>query len=140
MPITMTGRRAQGWDRGARARAAVLSAAPDAERRVVDRGGRGLRAANLSRQAHGRAAARVSRPATGFDHDRRRVANESLHTLIHVIADALTAHQREVLIALAIDGVPSEELAKRLDTTQGALYKTLHDARCKLKAKFADSC
>jgi RNA polymerase sigma-70 factor, ECF subfamily len=67
------------------------------------------------------------------------VAKESLGTLVHLIADELTAHQREVLIALAIDGVPTNELATGLDTTQGALYKTLHDARCKLRAKLDDS-
>ena len=66
------------------------------------------------------------------------VAKESLRTLIHLIGDELTAHQREVLIALAVNGVPSDELARGLDTTTGALYKTLHDARCKLRAKLDD--
>jgi RNA polymerase sigma-70 factor, ECF subfamily len=46
---------------------------------------------------------------------------------------ALTAHQRRVLTALAIDGVPIDVLADRLSTTRGALYKTLHDARAKLR-------
>jgi RNA polymerase sigma-70 factor (ECF subfamily) len=69
-------------------------------------------------------------------HDQS-VANESARTLARLIADELTAHQREVLVALVIDGVPTEHLARRLDTTPGALYKTLHDARRKLKAGFA---
>lgn len=47
----------------------------------------------------------------------------------------LTAHQRRVLIALALDGVPIDVLAERLNTTRGALYKTLHDARRKLRAE-----
>jgi RNA polymerase sigma-70 factor (ECF subfamily) len=38
------------------------------------------------------------------------------------------------LIALAIHGVATDDLANRLDMTSGALYKTLHDARRKLKA------
>jgi RNA polymerase sigma-70 factor (ECF subfamily) len=46
----------------------------------------------------------------------------------------LTAHQRRVLVALAINGVPIDVLAERLATTRGALYKTLHDARRKLRA------
>jgi RNA polymerase sigma-70 factor (ECF subfamily) len=46
----------------------------------------------------------------------------------------LTPHQREVLLALAVDGVPIDVLAERLDTTRGALYKTLHDARRNLRA------
>ena len=38
-----------------------------------------------------------------------------------------------VLLALAVDGVPIDVLAERLNTTRGALYKTLHDARRKLR-------
>ena len=47
---------------------------------------------------------------------------------------ALTPHQREVFVALALNGVPIDVLAERLGTTRGALYKTLHDARRKLRA------
>ncbi|MFP5371653.1 MAG: RNA polymerase sigma factor [Actinomycetes bacterium] len=54
------------------------------------------------------------------------------------IAGALTAHQRNVLVALALNGVPIDVLADRLGTTRGALYKTLHDARRKLRAHLAD--
>jgi RNA polymerase sigma-70 factor (ECF subfamily) len=53
------------------------------------------------------------------------------------IGEALTPHQRRVLIALAIDGVPVDVLADRLGTTRGALYKTLHDARRKLRGHLA---
>lgn len=62
------------------------------------------------------------------------VANELASTLARLIEEDLTPRQREVLIALAIDGVPSEGLARRLNTTTGALHKTLHVARSKLKA------
>ena len=64
----------------------------------------------------------------------RSAANESLRTLARLIAEDLTARQREVLVAITIDGEPTEDLARRLHTTPGALYKTLHDARRKLKA------
>jgi RNA polymerase sigma-70 factor (ECF subfamily) len=47
---------------------------------------------------------------------------------------ALTPHQRRVLVALALNGVPIDVLADRLRTTRGALYKTLHDARARLRA------
>jgi RNA polymerase sigma-70 factor, ECF subfamily len=47
---------------------------------------------------------------------------------------ALTPHQRRVLIALAVNGVPIDVLADRLNTSRGALYKTLHDARRSLRA------
>jgi RNA polymerase sigma-70 factor (ECF subfamily) len=62
------------------------------------------------------------------------VVRESARDVARLIREELTARQREVLIALVIDGVPTERLATRLDTTTGALHKTLHDARQKLRA------
>ena len=38
-----------------------------------------------------------------------------------------------MLLALTIDEVTAKSLAVRLDSTPGALYKTLHDARRKLR-------
>ena len=58
---------------------------------------------------------------------------ELLDAVRRGIADVLTAHQRRVLIALAVNGVPIDVLAERLNTNRGALYKTLHDARRKLR-------
>jgi RNA polymerase sigma-70 factor (ECF subfamily) len=46
----------------------------------------------------------------------------------------LSPHQREVLLAVAVNGVPIDVMAERLNTTRGALYKTVHDARKKLRA------
>jgi RNA polymerase sigma-70 factor (ECF subfamily) len=59
---------------------------------------------------------------------------ELLGRIAGAIKTELTPHQREVLVALAIDGVPIDVLAERLGTTRGALYKSLHDARRKLRA------
>ena len=59
--------------------------------------------------------------------------SELLSTLQRSIAEVLTEHQRRVLIAIALNGVPIDVLADRLNTTRGALYKTLHDARRKLR-------
>jgi RNA polymerase sigma-70 factor (ECF subfamily) len=78
-------------------------------------------------------------PVDGESPHERSVAKESAERLARLIADELTARQREVLIALAIDGVPTEDLARRLDTTTGALYKTLHDARRKLRAGLVEA-
>jgi RNA polymerase sigma-70 factor, ECF subfamily len=61
-------------------------------------------------------------------------AKQTARLLAHLIANELTARQREVLIARVIEGVATDELADRLQTTTGAIYKTLHDARRKLKA------
>ena len=55
----------------------------------------------------------------------------ALHDAIEV---TLTPHQRDVFVALALNNVPIDVLAERLNSTRGALYKTLHDARQKLRA------
>lgn len=51
----------------------------------------------------------------------------------------LTEHQRRVLVLLAVDGVPIDVLAERLSTNRNALYKTLHDARRRLRAVLDES-
>ncbi|MBS1880752.1 MAG: sigma-70 family RNA polymerase sigma factor [Actinobacteria bacterium] len=50
---------------------------------------------------------------------------------------SLGPRQREVLVAVALNDVPIDVLAERLDSTRGALYKNLHDARRKLRAALA---
>jgi RNA polymerase sigma-70 factor (ECF subfamily) len=60
--------------------------------------------------------------------------NELLAVIREEIESTLTPHQREVLVALALNEVPIDVLAERLGSTRGALYKTLHDARRKLRA------
>jgi RNA polymerase sigma-70 factor, ECF subfamily len=64
--------------------------------------------------------------------------SELVTTLQSAIAELLTPHQRRVLVALALNGVPIDVLAERLNTNRGALYKTLHDARRKLRKHLAD--
>ena len=59
--------------------------------------------------------------------------NELMSALGRAIQSALTAHQRDVFVALALNEVPIDVLAERLNTTREALYKTLHDARHKLR-------
>jgi RNA polymerase sigma-70 factor (ECF subfamily) len=50
------------------------------------------------------------------------------------IEHVLTPHQREVLVAVALDGIPIDVLAERLESNRNALYKTIHDARRRLRA------
>jgi RNA polymerase sigma-70 factor (ECF subfamily) len=70
---------------------------------------------------------------------RRAEEAELLTAVRQAIATALTPHRREVLVALAVDGVPIDVLAERLGTTRGALYKTLHDARRALRRALHDA-
>ena len=75
--------------------------------------------------------------------DRTRSAHEQLEqselleALTVAVHSSLTPHQRFVFTALALNEVPIDVLAERLHTTRGALYKTLHDARRKLRASLS---
>jgi len=71
--------------------------------------------------------------SAGLDPEESAEHGELLATLQRAIDEVLTPHQRRVLVALALNGVPIDVLAERLNTTRGALYKTLHDARRKLR-------
>jgi RNA polymerase sigma-70 factor (ECF subfamily) len=70
--------------------------------------------------------------------DVQTEAFELLDAVRDAIAEVLTEHQRAVLVALALNDVPIDVLAERRATTRGALYKTLHDARRKLRARLAE--
>jgi RNA polymerase sigma-70 factor, ECF subfamily len=71
--------------------------------------------------------------AGGPSTDATAEQRELLARLQHAIRTSLTPHQRQILVAVALNGVPIDVLADRLNTTRGALYKTLHDARRKLR-------
>jgi RNA polymerase sigma-70 factor (ECF subfamily) len=64
---------------------------------------------------------------------------ETLDALREAADQVLTARQRQVFVALALNEVPIDVLADRLETTRGALYKTLHDARKKLRRELEDA-
>jgi RNA polymerase sigma-70 factor, ECF subfamily len=74
---------------------------------------------------------------TGPTPQQHAEARDLLAALRLEIERALTPHQRQVLVAIAINEVPIDVLAERLQMTRGALYKTLHDARQKLRAGLA---
>jgi RNA polymerase sigma-70 factor, ECF subfamily len=65
--------------------------------------------------------------------------SELLRAIRALIDTELTSHQRDVLVALTIQGIPIDVLAERLGSTRGALYKTLHDARRRLRSLLADA-
>ena len=71
--------------------------------------------------------------SAGLAPDAALEQTELLAAVQSGINEVLTPHQRRVLVALALNGVPIDVLAERLSSTRGALYKTLHDARRKLR-------
>jgi RNA polymerase sigma-70 factor, ECF subfamily len=46
----------------------------------------------------------------------------------------LTAHQQAVFVALVVEGMPLDALVEQLGTSRGAIYKTMFDARRKIRA------
>ena len=75
--------------------------------------------------------------SAGLEPDAEAEQSELLSTLQTAIEEVLTPQQRRVLVALAVNGIPIDVLAQRLNTNRNALYKTLHDARRKLR-KYLD--
>jgi RNA polymerase sigma-70 factor, ECF subfamily len=54
-------------------------------------------------------------------------------TLRDVIEQDLTENQRRVLTLMVFNEVPMDEVVRHLNSNRNAIYKTLHDARRKLK-------
>lgn len=52
-----------------------------------------------------------------------------------IIHEELTPRQRSIMMAVNVDGVPLEVVAKRVGSNRNALYKMMHDARLKLKRR-----
>jgi RNA polymerase sigma-70 factor (ECF subfamily) len=67
----------------------------------------------------------------------RGAEDAELFAVLREEIEGLTPRQREVLVAVALNGVPIDVLAERLGSTRGALYKNLHDARRKLREALA---
>ena len=60
-----------------------------------------------------------------------------IQSLQRIIAEELTDRQRQAITAVAIKGMPLEEVARRMGSNRNALYKLLHDARIRLKRRLA---
>lgn len=60
---------------------------------------------------------------------------ELLDALRRAVADELSPRQREVFVAVALNGVEIDVVAAQLQSTRGAVYKVLHDARRKLRSR-----
>ncbi len=73
----------------------------------------------------------------GLDPAREAEWRDLAAELRRAVRDDLTSRQREVFVAIVVDGIPLEALAVKLDTNRNALYKTLFDARRKLRVTLA---
>jgi len=59
--------------------------------------------------------------------------------LERAIRQQLTERQRMIFRSVTVHDVPIDVLAERLASTRGAIYKTLHDARRKLRQTLIDA-
>lgn len=77
----------------------------------------------------------LAHTGSGPDDDAESAA--LLETVRDGIGTKLTPRQREVLVAVVLEGVPVDVLAERLGSNRNALYKMLHDARRRLRSHVA---
>ena len=57
--------------------------------------------------------------------------------LRRAVEEELTDRQRHVFTAIAVDGIPIDALVIQLGSSRNTIYKTMFDARRKLRAALA---
>jgi RNA polymerase sigma-70 factor (ECF subfamily) len=70
---------------------------------------------------------------------RRTEQRAQFDALRTAVDEKLTARQREVFVAVALNEVPIDVVAMRLDSNRGAIYKALFDARTKLRVSLLEA-
>ena len=65
--------------------------------------------------------------------------DQLLRALHGAVSTHLTERQRLIFLSVTMENVPIDVLAERLGTSRGAIYKTLHDARGKLRRELTDA-
>jgi RNA polymerase sigma-70 factor (ECF subfamily) len=70
----------------------------------------------------------------GLEPAREAERRELASAVRRAVEEQLTPRQRQVFVAIVLDGVPLDALAVKLGSTRNALYKTMFDARRKLRA------
>jgi RNA polymerase sigma-70 factor (ECF subfamily) len=70
----------------------------------------------------------------GFDPARESERRDFVRAVRRAVQEDLTEHQRRVFVTLVLDGVPLDALAEKLGSSRNAIYKTMFDARRKLRA------
>ncbi|WP_262414213.1 RNA polymerase sigma factor [Actinacidiphila acidipaludis] len=70
----------------------------------------------------------------GLDPARETQWRDLVRALREAVDEVLTPHQRQVFLAVVVDGVPLDALVTQWNTNRNAVYKTVFDARRKLRA------
>ncbi len=72
------------------------------------------------------------------DPEKRASQSQLLEMIEKMISEELTDRQRTALLAVVQEGMPLEEVARRMDTNRNALYKLLHDARKQMRGRMLE--
>jgi RNA polymerase sigma-70 factor (ECF subfamily) len=75
----------------------------------------------------------------GLDPENESEWHELLTALRHAVDHVLTPRQRLVFVAVVLNGSSGDALMHELGTTRNAIYKTLYDARRKLRAELVSA-
>jgi len=73
----------------------------------------------------------------GFDPARESEWRDLLGAVRRAVETELTPRQREVFVAIVLNDVPLDALVVKLGSNRDAIYKTMFDARRKLRAALA---
>jgi RNA polymerase sigma-70 factor, ECF subfamily len=73
----------------------------------------------------------------GFDPAHEAEWRDLLAALRRAVEEELTARQRSAFAAIVLSGLPLDALVAELGSSRNAIYKTLFDARRKLRAVLA---
>lgn len=71
--------------------------------------------------------------------EKQASQNDLLAFVNRMIEEELTERQRTAIQAVIIGGMPIGEVAQRMETNSNALYKLIHDARKRLKARMIEN-
>ena len=70
----------------------------------------------------------------GMDPARHAESAELAEALRAAVEGSLSERQRRVFVALVVEGIPLDALTVELGSTRNAIYKTMFDARRKIRA------
>lgn len=73
----------------------------------------------------------------GLDPGEQVHSRDLVVALRHAVDDVLTPRQRQVFVAIVVNGVPMDALVAQMCTNRNAIYKMMFDARVKLRAALA---
>jgi len=78
-------------------------------------------------------------PDTALPPLQRLERDQLMAALERAVREQLTERQRMIFRSVTVHDVPIDVLAERLASTRGAIYKTLHDARRKLRQALVEA-